>query len=316
MKVAIIGGGINGLYLAWKLADRDVRVDVFEKKNEIGKEVCSGLFSENILKFIPSAEKLIEGEINSTLIHFPKKTVKVNFSEKFLIIEHSKLDKLVAELARNNGVKIFLGKEINENDFSQMEKEYDRIIGSDGAFSLTRNFLKEKEKIKFRLAIQGFVPFKEEKVSSVETWPVKKGFIWKIPKKGRCEYGAIGEPEKIGFLFKQFLKENNISLPEKKSAPVPSGFPCFVKNKKIAICGDAAGLVKPWSGGGVVWGIMAADLLLKNFPNFLKYREEAKKFFLPKFIFSKTFTASVYFTGFNFPRLIPKNNKIKGDFLV
>jgi len=46
MKVAIVGGGTSGLYLAWKLSQKGEEVVVFEKKKKIGKEVCSGLFSE------------------------------------------------------------------------------------------------------------------------------------------------------------------------------------------------------------------------------------------------------------------------------
>jgi len=65
MKVAIIGAGINGLYLSWKLSEMGHQVTVFEKREKIGKEVCSGLISDRILEFIPESKDLIK---NQTLI--------------------------------------------------------------------------------------------------------------------------------------------------------------------------------------------------------------------------------------------------------
>ena len=63
MRVAIIGAGICGLYLAWKLSEKGAEATVFEKRDKIGKEVCSGLFSERILKFVPQSRELIQHEI-------------------------------------------------------------------------------------------------------------------------------------------------------------------------------------------------------------------------------------------------------------
>ncbi len=97
-------------------------------------------------------------------------------------------------------------------------------------------------------------------------------------------------------------------------AVVPQGF-IVPKNSSTTLCGDAAGLTKPWSGGGVIWGLMAAEILLKNFPDFLKYKNRLKRIFLPRIIISKIGTKMVYFLGFNFPWLLPKNIKIEGDFL-
>jgi flavin-dependent dehydrogenase len=317
MRIAIIGAGINGLYLAWKLAEKGENVTIFEKREKIGKQACSGLFSEKILKFIPQSQKLVQGEINSALIHFSKKTINLNFSEKFLIINHAKLDNLTAGLAENYGAEIVLKNKITQSFFTNLENtKYDKVIGCDGPLSETREFLGLK-KLNFRLAVQGFIFTDKSRYSSlVETWPIKNGFIWKIFKGEKIEYGAIGNQEDVVFYFNHFLKKNNIILEEKKSALVPEGIFKISGNNKIAVCGDAAGLTKPWSGGGVVWGLIAADLLLKNFPNLLKYEKEAKRFFLPKIIFSKIITKTVYFLGFNIPWLIPKNVKIKGDFLI
>ena len=332
MKIAIIGAGITGLYLAWKLAEKGQEVTVFEKRDKIGKEACSGLFSERILKFVPQSRELIQHEIEKTLIHFPNKTLKVKFANRFLVMNHCELDRLVADLARKSGAEIILNHPLN-----LLPEDYDRIIGCDGALSEIRKIMKLPDP-NFRLAIQGFV---SEKSSDrfVETWPIKSGFIWKIPRGGparnasparqpdgslggrhsdaggEIEYGIIEKPEYAKKTFDEFLKKNKIVLENINSALVPQGF-IIPNHPKVTLCGDAAGLTKPWSGGGVVWSLIAADILVKNFPNFSRYQKEAKKLFLPRIIFSKIATKTIYFLGFNMPWILPKKYTIEDDFLI
>jgi len=323
MRVAIIGAGICGLYLAWKLSEKGHQVTVFEKKSKIGKVACSGLFSERIINFIPESKKLIQNKIDFCLINFPEKTIKINFSKKFFVISHFELDNLVADLAQKSGAKIILNSYINS-----LPTGFERIIGCDGANSVIRKILGLPNPC-FRLGIQGFIARAaslQGNENFVETWATKSGFIWKIPHQKELEYGIIEKPRKAKPVFENFLKMNNISLQNLNFAPVPQApTPKFLvwgqglimpKDPKITLCGDAAGLTKPWSGGGVVWSLIAANLLLKNFPDFIKYQKEMKKFFFPKIIFSKMAKVLVYFFGFNFPWIFPKEIRIEGDFLI
>jgi flavin-dependent dehydrogenase len=308
MRVAIVGGGINGLYLAWKLSEKNHQVTIFERKKQIGENaVCSGLFSQRILDFIPQSQKLIKNRITYVLIHFPKKTIRVNFSKEFLVIDHSRLDQLAAGLAQKSGAKLFLGQNI-----TQVPEGFDRIIGCDGTNSIIRRELKLKEP-KYRLGIIGSLEVGSNE-HYVEVWPNKNGFIWKIPRGLKVEYGIIADPEKANQIFDDFLKKHNIYL-SKQAKLIPRGL-IIPDNSLITLCGDAAGLTKPWSGGGVVWGLLAADILLKTFPDFKKYRKLAKRFFIPKIIISKLGTKFVYFAGFKTPWLLPKKTGIESDFLV
>lgn len=308
LKVAIVGGGVCGLYLAWKLSEKGYQVTLFEKKEKIGKESCSGLFSQRILEIFPPSQKLIQNQIDSTLIHFPRRTLRVKFSKKMLVMNHWELDNLLFSLAEKAGAKILLNHPLHS-----LPDGFDRIIGCDGPESFVRKSLHLKEP-SFRLAIQGFIPEKNNS-DFVETWAVKNGFIWKIPRGEETEYGIITSPRKAAEFFNNFLEKNNLKVERMKSALVPRGF-IIPSHPTITLCGDAAGLTKSWSGGGVIWGLTAANVLLKNFPDFIEYKKETKKVLYTKILSSEIITKITYFLGFKAPWFFPENIKIENDFLT
>jgi flavin-dependent dehydrogenase len=222
-------------------------------------------------------------------------------------MNHAKLDNLAAGMAEAKGAEIRLGSEIKG-----VLEGFDRVIGCDGPNSSIRRALGLKDPF-FRLGVMGFVR-QEDRSDFVETWPINKGFIWRIPRGKEVEYGALGNMDEVKPALDKFLLERNIVLERMESGLVPNVF-IIPHNEKVTLCGDAAGLCKSWSGGGVVWGLIAASYLLKYFPDFLKYSNKVKQFFLARILISKVATFFVYFLGFNLPWLLPKKVKMESDFL-
>ena len=331
MKIAIIGAGVCGLYLAKNLAQKGNEVFVFEKKKTIGKACCSGLFSQRLFDFVPEARALATNTIRGCEINFPKRTIKLRFKPPFHTLDHARLDLLLAALATQAGAQIRVGENINEKKLKDLCQKHDRIIGADGALSPTRSYLRrgptpaslqgldpcnscKDNKPEFWLGIQGF----EEKTNNsdfVETWATKNGFLWKIPRGENIEWGIMEKPEIAPKLFDEFAAQKNLKLARLKSAIIPQGL-IIPKNNKITLCGDASGLTKPWSGGGVIWNLTQADLLLKNFPDLIQYRKDAARFFNLKIFLGKTAKKCAYFAGFNLPWIIPQNINLDGDYLL
>jgi len=308
-KVAIIGAGTIGLYLAWKLSELGHKVSVFEKNKTIENKTCSGLISERLRNFIPLDESFVEHQIDSCLIHFPQKTIALNFKLKFLVVDRQKLNEKITELDREAGAEIVFGNLINE-----IPKGFDKIIGCDGALSKIREKLLLAQS-QLRFGVQAFLP-QPNSANYVETWPTKDGFCWKIPRGTQTEYGTLGSLKSTKKDFENFGKKQKIGFDqsELKSALIPQGL-ILPKDKNITLCGDAAGLTKPWSGGGVIWGLTAANILIKNFPDFEKYSKEVDKFFGPKIFWGRLSNRAVHFFGNNLPFLIPSKNTVDNDFL-
>lgn len=313
-RIAIVGGGAVGLYLAWKLSERGHLVTVFERRKRIEAKACSALVSERIFGFVPGIENFIENRIDGCLIRFPAKTVTLTFLPSFICVPRQKVNELLAEYARSAGAEIVFGW--SGNDVRQLAEEYDRVVGCDGALSKTRKSLGLPNP-RFRLGIQMFA---EERDSSglVETWPLQGGgFCWRIPRGESVEYGILGDTRNAGSAFRAFLREHDIESENLalKAALVPQGLVLPRGTASVTLCGDAAGLTKPWSGGGLVWGFTAADILLKHFPDFEEYRREAVQVFAPRIRRGVLATQAVYLVGFHFPRFLPSKKTYDNDFL-
>jgi len=311
LKIAIIGAGAVGLYLAWKLAEKGHKVVVFEKGEKIGQKACSCLVSERIKYFFDIPDSVIGNRISHCLIHFPKKLVKLNFKPAHFILEREHLDNILFKKALEAGVEIIFNTKIES-----IPAGFDKIIGCDGALSSVRSGL-GMESPSFRLGIQAFQTLKEEDFSKavVEVWPIKSGFCWKIPRKDQFEYGAMGEIDSVSAYFGRFCEEQGIRsrIYLTKTALIPQGI-VLPDSEKITLCGDAAGLTKPWSGGGIIWGLRAADILLNNFPSFKKYTREAGRFFSFKIKKGIFVSKLVYFLGEKASFLLPSEVSRDNDF--
>ena len=317
-RVAIIGAGIIGTYLAWKLGELGHKVFVFEKEREIKDKACSTLVSERIKEFIPISNSLIENKINFCIIHFPKKAISLKFKPIHYLYNRKKIIKYLINISKNLGVKFFFNKEIKE-----IPKDFDKIIGCDGTNSITREKL-NLGRPNLRLGLQLFLN-KKDNSDQVEVWPItphhfslksSEGFFWKIPRGNKIEYGAIGSQKFLVNQFEKFCENQKIHFNKKelKLALIPNGL-VLPDDKNTTLCGEAAGLSKLWSGGGIIWGLIASQILIKNFQDFRRYKKEVFKNFRFKILRAKIAIPLVYFFGYNFPYIFPREILFDNDFL-
>lgn len=307
-KIAIIGAGINGLYLANKLADQYKDIEVFEKKQNVFGKVCSGLISERIFDYIKRDEKYILNKITRCLIHYPKKDVWLKMKPAHYVCDRDKINEILFNQAQNKGVIFHFGQEIKE-----LPPNFDKIIMSCGAFSAVTKRMSMANQ-NFYLGLQ-FFGESVDRNDYVETWAHETGFFWRIPRGKDTEYGVLGSPQKLYEKFEKFCQEKNWPFQREKimAATIPQGLPQIVDGN-IALCGDAAGLCKPWSGGGVIWGLTAADILLKEFDDFNKYQTKVYNLFQPIVLKGKIAKNLAWFLGNKAPFFLPSAYTRDNDF--
>ncbi len=298
--VAIIGAGAVGLYLAWRLALKGNIVVVYEKRKTIKAKACSGLVSDAFLERIPGLVELAENKINTCFIHFPQKTIRLHFSSPHFVICRQKINEYLFELALSAGVSFVFSHPFKRiaNDINR----FGRVVGCDGAHSAVRKWLRLPDP-SMRLGIQALTEEKDYS-SRVDVWPVGSGFFWRIPRGECVEYGILGDRFSANKDFSKYIKELGVkNLYSIHTASIPCGIVLPVHNK-ITLCGDAAGLTKPWSGGGLLWGIVAGDILVETFPDFTAYTKKVSRIFVPQIFWGKKITQVVYWLGHKAPFLL------------
>src|SRR3989344_1182599 len=233
MKVAVIGCSVNGAYAAYALSKAGHDVTVFERKTKIGGKACSGLVSERIWNFIPRNDELLENEVNSVKINFPKKTVHVIFKPKMLALNRGGLDEYTAKIAKEAGAEIkfghsFVGLE-NGNGMKVKvdagngveEHNFDFVVGCDGSLSPVRKIVANVQP-NYRLGMYCY-SHEDSGQDWADVWSTQFGFFWRIPRGDHSEYGVIERPDIARKGFEHFAKEKGINVGQVFSAVIPEG---------------------------------------------------------------------------------------------
>ncbi len=279
--VAIVGGGPIGLYSAELCRRYGLSYVVLEEHNEIGKpNHCSGLISTRLKNFVKFDRNFIEHEIRACVLHSKNISVKLEKRETAAyVIDRERFDKTlskgknikfntrVAGFSRESG-KIRI--HTNKGDF-----EAKVLLACDGANSVIR----KKLGIRPKETLIGIIAIKKKKNTEdfVELWFDKSslddGFYWKIPRGRREEYGMLGKYAN----FKQLEDFFGIKEYDKRAGVISLGI-IKTYSDRILLVGDAACQVKPWSGGGVVYGLKSAEIAIKTIREAFKKNDFSEEF--------------------------------------
>ncbi len=294
--VVIIGGGIAGAATAIDLAKQNYNILILEEHREVGRPVqCAGLVTPRISDIIPNLPKkdFILNKVRGAVIYSPsgKELIIDAKKTKALVIDRTKLDSSILSLAMRTGGMLELGAKAigakyNNNGIAVTVYKNGKIsvvtckllIGADGVQSQVAQWFGLKRP---KTILSGF----GAELTGVDIDPrfveiyignsvAPNFFSWVIPKANfqtnsglPARVGLIcTKAPKTAFQYYQQLFKHKILGPKlgnaKPTQYIAGGIPIGPLQKSfhdnLMLVGDAAGQVKPTSGGGIYTSLLCA----------------------------------------------------------
>ncbi|MBS7653583.1 NAD(P)/FAD-dependent oxidoreductase [Candidatus Bathyarchaeota archaeon] len=285
--IAVIGAGPAGLIAAREASLRGAEVSVFEEHNEIGLPChCAGLISIKGLHDIgiPLHGAYVQNKIRGACFYSPSNlsfTIEGNDYVAY-VVNRRALDCFLAEQALKSGSRIILNSRVqsvkrnggwvlNINGRDNFKAKL--LIDAEGALPrvLKATGLKILDKKDFLNGLQidiSGVKIDPERVEVHLGRGVAPGFFaWVIPLNDEeARVGLACKNSNLKNLLFSFIKKRFRYFERMSMHSFYSGFiiTCGPIEKTysdgLIVVGDAAGQVKPISGGGVVFGGICASI--------------------------------------------------------
>ena len=291
--VVIIGAGPIGSRAGTVLSNKGLKVCILEEHEEIGRPFqCAGLVNPSAMEIVGLNHTILE-TIHSAKMHSPS-GIDIQIGQphkaRTYTVCRKKFDQGVAKQAIDAGAKIYLNSKPIDANVSGTEVTIESeingetvllksklLIGADGAHSWTRRKFKlgrpKELMIGYQVEVTGFET--ENGVLEMYTGKdIAPGFFaWAIPtgfgthrigmwSKADFQDGKSSQEMLSNLMYhsKWANKFENCSIVAQYCGPVPSGMVKRPYSNRVLLLGDAAGMAKPTTGGGIGPGFEQIEL--------------------------------------------------------
>jgi len=277
--VIVVGAGPAGNNAALSLASQGYGVTVIDSRENIGDKLCTGLVGEECFRRYPIDPAHVYGEISAAKVFAPSSDV-VRFETPHpvaRVVNRVAYVSSFADRARDAGAEYTLGRRV-----ARVEQRKDRVsvVTDDGvsearALVLAAGFgsqlnrqLGLGEASDYVVGVQALV--ETDGVDEVEVYlgrHVAPGFFaWLVPTKPGFALAGLLVRKNAPERFAEFVAARRLDgkIVGTVSKPVCWGIPLRPLRKtyaeRVMVVGDAAGQVKPTTGGGIFYSLMASEI--------------------------------------------------------
>ncbi len=282
--VIIIGGGPSGLLAADVLSQHGTEVAVLEQCGEIGKDVvCSGVLSKEAFRRYNLPKNSIVGDLKEVELNSPY-GLKINYvhpNVDVVVVDRHIFDKELGNNATGNGAKIFTNSRVM-SIYDDPEFVQANFKNGAGLKSLKSKIIVIATGISFNLQMANKLGRPKKIIKGIQTevraenneklrvfWgsQYSEGFFgWSIPlKDGTTRVGVMTEGnamEGLNNLLTEIGPYTNLCSDNGVIKRKGIAFGCINKSytDRIIVIGEAAGLVKTTTGGGIFYGLLSAEI--------------------------------------------------------
>ena len=277
--VIVVGAGPAGNNAAFSLASQGYGVTVIDFRENIGDKLCTGLVGEECFRRYPIDSALVHREINAASVIAPSGEV-VRFETPrpaARVVNRVAYVSSFADRAREAGAEYLLGHRV-----VRLEQQKDRVtVTTDGgsvegrASVLAAGFgsrlsrqLGLGEPADYVVGVQALV--QTQGVDEVEVYlgrEVAPGFFaWLVPTQPGYALAGLLVRKNASEWFARFIaaRREDGKITETVNKPVCWGIPLRPLRKtyadRVLVVGDAAGQVKPTTGGGIFYSLLASEI--------------------------------------------------------
>lgn len=289
--VIIVGGGPAGTSAGLNLLQAGIECCIIDKSEFPREKLCGGLLTK---KSIDLLKEILPPERQNNFIIWSSSQVKIYYDEHkffnftpeipyYLTDRYIFDNELIQEFLARGGTVLQKQKVVNiEPDKNMLELasgeklKYGYLIGADGANSLTRNYVDDS------YSPRGFCVQVDVEKAQAETEAIslyynllQNGYGWVFPKSDHLTVGVGGKFNKsLDYKEKliNILKMNDYPYDDLNIKGHFISFGSYIEEpfaNDIFLVGDAAGLVDPVFGEGILYALLSgkacAEVIADNF---------------------------------------------------
>ena len=285
IDVAIVGGGPGGMAAARSLAAAGWSVTVFEEHQQVGTPVhCTGVLAEDVIAALHLPAEAVLNPLTTVRFVAPAghSFEYTTATAEAVVIDRAVFDDALGRRAQHAGATIVrsrrvIGIELLHNAARLTLAEGEQIDARSVILACGANYAFQKRlglgmPSTFLQSAQLELP--AERPGEVEihfgSEIAPKGFAWAVPVRRSygtfARIGVMADSDPADYFSRMLARVRDrwgVAVPDSaapKRRMLPLGSVRRTYAERVLAVGDAAGLVKPTTGGGIYYSVVSGEI--------------------------------------------------------